>query len=81
MAMVAVNEARSKLYTMMSAGFLSLQEIPKTPDRAVSRTFFLFRASLDDAVMQCTRECIGTICKLRQRLLVETNEQGALNDT
>ncbi|XP_010080254.1 PREDICTED: DNA-directed RNA polymerase III subunit RPC3, partial [Pterocles gutturalis] len=40
-AMIPAKEAKDMLYKMLSENFVALQEIPKTPDHAPSRTFYL----------------------------------------
>lgn len=51
-SMLDNGEAREVLYAMLRNGFVSLQDVPRNADRAPSRTFFTWRATLD---MACTR--------------------------
>lgn len=51
-SMLDNGEARELLYAMLRNGFVSLQDVPRNADRAPSRTFFTWRATLD---MACTR--------------------------
>uniref|UniRef100_A0A8C7K2Y6 DNA-directed RNA polymerase III subunit RPC3 n=1 Tax=Oncorhynchus kisutch TaxID=8019 RepID=A0A8C7K2Y6_ONCKI len=41
-AMIPAKEAKDMLYTLLSENLVQLQEIPKTPDHAPSRTFYLY---------------------------------------
>ncbi|NXO96594.1 RPC3 polymerase, partial [Certhia brachydactyla] len=41
-AMIPAKEAKDMLYRMLSENLVSLQEIPKTPDHAPSRSFFIY---------------------------------------
>uniref|UniRef100_A0A8B9GVQ3 DNA-directed RNA polymerase III subunit RPC3 n=1 Tax=Astyanax mexicanus TaxID=7994 RepID=A0A8B9GVQ3_ASTMX len=41
-AMIPAKEAKDMLYTLLSQNLVQLQEIPKTPDFAPSRTFYLY---------------------------------------
>uniref|UniRef100_A0A3B4CN78 DNA-directed RNA polymerase III subunit RPC3 n=1 Tax=Pygocentrus nattereri TaxID=42514 RepID=A0A3B4CN78_PYGNA len=41
-AMIPAKEAKDMLYTLLSENLVQLQEIPKTPDYAPSRTFYLY---------------------------------------
>jgi len=40
MAMLPIKDVRTSLYNMLQAGFVYMQDIPKTSDRAPSRTFY-----------------------------------------
>lgn len=54
-AMMHNTEAREVLYAMLRNGFISLQDVPRNPDRAPSRTFYTWRATMEIA---CARACI-----------------------
>ncbi|KAL4423849.1 hypothetical protein ABPG75_001150 [Micractinium tetrahymenae] len=45
LAMLTKEEAREKLYGMLKAGYLALQDVPRTADHAPSRTFYTWRAN------------------------------------
>jgi DNA-directed RNA polymerase III subunit RPC3 len=42
-AMITPKDCRERLYQMLTAGLLSLQEVPRTADHAPSRTFYLWQ--------------------------------------
>ena len=42
MALSTAKETRERLYAMMQAGFVHIQEVPRTADHAPSRTIFLW---------------------------------------
>jgi len=54
-AMMHNTEAREILYAMLRNGFISLQDVPRNPDRAPSRTFYTWRATMETA---CARACV-----------------------
>jgi len=52
---------------------LTGQEIPRTPDYAPSRTFYLFTVSLDQVARMVLERCYQAINNLIVRRLTETN--------
>ena len=44
MAMLPMKDTRELLYKLLRADYVQLQEVARTPDRAPSRTFYLWRA-------------------------------------
>lgn len=46
LAMMPTKETRELLYRMLAEGYLMIQDIPKTSDRAPSRTFYTWRVSM-----------------------------------
>ncbi|NXG70130.1 RPC3 polymerase, partial [Baryphthengus martii] len=56
-AMIPAKEAKDMLYKMLSENFVSLQEIPKTPDHAPSRTFYLYTVNVPSAARLLLHRC------------------------
>ncbi|KAM3824646.1 DNA-directed RNA polymerase III subunit RPC3 isoform 1-T1 [Vipera latastei] len=77
-AMIPAKEAKEMMYKMLSANIVALQEIPKTPDHAPSRTFYLYTVNtLSSARMQLQR-CYKCVANLIERRLHETKENRRL---
>ncbi len=47
LALISPKAGRELLYRMLGAGFVFLQDVPKTADHSASRTFFLWYVSLE----------------------------------
>ncbi|KAG2462672.1 RPC3 polymerase, partial [Polypterus senegalus] len=77
-AMIPAKEAKDMLYTMLSENLVSLQEIPKTPDHAPSRTFYLYTVSLLPTARMLLHRCYKTVANLIERRLFETKENKRL---
>ncbi|XP_055521731.1 LOW QUALITY PROTEIN: DNA-directed RNA polymerase III subunit RPC3-like, partial [Leucoraja erinacea] len=58
--------------------FISLQEIPKTPDHAPSRTFYLYTVNLQAAARMILQRCYKTVVNLIERREHETRENKRL---
>ncbi|NXS25150.1 RPC3 polymerase, partial [Mystacornis crossleyi] len=56
-AMIPAKEAKDMLYRMLSENLVSLQEIPKTPDHAPSRTFYLYTVNVTAAARTLLHRC------------------------
>ncbi|NWW89834.1 RPC3 polymerase, partial [Rhynochetos jubatus] len=56
-AMIPAKEAKDMLYKMLSENFVSLQEIPKTPDHAPSRTFYLYAVNVPASARMLLHRC------------------------
>ncbi|XP_010218883.1 PREDICTED: DNA-directed RNA polymerase III subunit RPC3 [Tinamus guttatus] len=56
-AMIPAKEAKDMLYKMLSENLVSLQEIPKTPDHAPSRTFYLYTVNVLSAARMLLHRC------------------------
>ncbi|XP_009582155.1 PREDICTED: DNA-directed RNA polymerase III subunit RPC3, partial [Fulmarus glacialis] len=56
-AMIPAKEAKDMLYKMLSENFVSLQEIPKTPDHAPSRTFYLYTVNILSSARMLLHRC------------------------
>ncbi|ELK05989.1 DNA-directed RNA polymerase III subunit RPC3 [Pteropus alecto] len=77
-AMIPAKEAKDMLYKMLSENFISLQEIPKTPDHAPSRTFYLYTVSILSAARMLLHRCYKSIANLIERRQFETKENKRL---
>ncbi|NXE17049.1 RPC3 polymerase, partial [Lophotis ruficrista] len=56
-AMIPAKEAKEMLYKMLSENFVALQEIPKTPDHAPSRTFYLYAVNVPSCARMLLHRC------------------------
>ncbi|XP_041259968.1 DNA-directed RNA polymerase III subunit RPC3 isoform X2 [Onychostruthus taczanowskii] len=56
-AMIPAKEAKDMLYRMLSENLVTLQEIPKTPDHAPSRTFYLYTVNMMAAARMLLHRC------------------------
>ncbi|NXJ71864.1 RPC3 polymerase, partial [Rostratula benghalensis] len=77
-AMVPAKEAKEMLYKMLSENFVSLQEIPKTPDHAPSRTFYLYTVNVPSSVRMLLHRCYKSVANLMERRQYETRENKRL---
>uniref|UniRef100_V9KPL2 DNA-directed RNA polymerase III subunit RPC3 n=1 Tax=Callorhinchus milii TaxID=7868 RepID=V9KPL2_CALMI len=77
-AMIPAKEAKEMTYSMLSEGFISLQEIPKTPDHAPSRTFYLYTVNLLSTARMLLQRCYKTVANLIERRQHETKENKRL---
>ncbi|XP_038167952.1 DNA-directed RNA polymerase III subunit RPC3 isoform X2 [Arvicola amphibius] len=77
-AMIPAKEAKDMLYKMLSENFISLQEIPKTPDHAPSRTFYLYTVNVLSAARMLLHRCYKSIANLIERRQFETKENKRL---
>lgn len=77
-AMIPAKEAKEMMYRMLSENFISLQEIPKTPDHAPSRTFYLYTVNLQAAARMILQRCYKTVVNLIERREHETRENKRL---
>ncbi|XP_047399239.1 DNA-directed RNA polymerase III subunit RPC3 isoform X2 [Sciurus carolinensis] len=77
-AMIPAKEAKDMLYKMLSENFVSLQEIPKTPDHAPSRTFYLYTVNVLSAARMLLHRCYKSIANLIERRQFETKENKRL---
>lgn len=73
-AMIPAKEAKDMLYTLLSADLVQLQEIPKTPDHAPSRTFYLYSVHQLATARMLLQHCYKTVANLIERRLFETKE-------
>ncbi|XP_034030612.1 DNA-directed RNA polymerase III subunit RPC3 [Thalassophryne amazonica] len=77
-AMIPAKEAKDMLYTLLSQNLVQLQEIPKTPDYAPSRTFYLYTVNQLPTARMLLQNCYKTVANLIQRRLFETKENKRL---
>ncbi|XP_068616368.1 DNA-directed RNA polymerase III subunit RPC3 [Brachionichthys hirsutus] len=77
-AMIPAKEAKDMLYTLLSQNLVQLQEIPKTPDYAPSRTFYLYTVNQLQTSRLLLHNCYKTVANLIERRLFETKESKRL---
>ncbi|KAG7469434.1 hypothetical protein MATL_G00128860 [Megalops atlanticus] len=77
-AMIPAKEAKEMLYTLLSENLVQLQEIPKTPDHAPSRTFYLYTVNPLPTARLLLQHCYKTVANLIERRLYETKENKRL---
>ncbi|NXL03859.1 RPC3 polymerase, partial [Mesembrinibis cayennensis] len=77
-AMIPAKEAKDMLYKMLSENFVSLQEIPKTPDHAPSRTFYLYTVNVLSSARMLLHRCYKSVANLMERRQFETKENKRL---
>jgi DNA-directed RNA polymerase III subunit RPC3 len=77
-SMLHNGEAREVLYAMLRNGFVTLQDVPRNADRAPSRTFFTWRASLETANIRATTMLYRTANNLLSRMAHETTTNAEL---
>nr|XP_033780964.1 LOW QUALITY PROTEIN: DNA-directed RNA polymerase III subunit RPC3 [Geotrypetes seraphini] len=77
-AMVPAKEAKDMLYQLLSENLVFLQEIPKTPDHAPSRTFYLYAVNTLSSSRLLLQRCYKTVANLIERRLFETKENKRL---
>ncbi|XP_068108330.1 DNA-directed RNA polymerase III subunit RPC3 [Hyperolius riggenbachi] len=77
-AMIPAKEAKEMLYKMLSVNLIALQEIPKTPDHAPSRTFYLYTVNPLPAARMLLQRCYKTVANLIERRQFETKENKRL---
>ncbi|MEE6491610.1 hypothetical protein FKM82_016293 [Ascaphus truei] len=77
-AMVPAKESKDMLYKMLSENLVTLQEIPKTPDHAPSRTFYLYAVNTLPSARMLLQRCYKTVANLIERRQYETKENTRL---
>ncbi|XP_010563835.1 PREDICTED: DNA-directed RNA polymerase III subunit RPC3 isoform X3 [Haliaeetus leucocephalus] len=77
-AMIPAKEAKDMLYKMLSENVVSLQEIPKTPDHAPSRTFYLYTVNILSSARMLLHRCYKSVANLIERRQYETKENKRL---
>lgn len=77
-AMIPAKEAKDMLYTLLSQNLVQLQEIPKTPDFAPSRTFYLYTVNQLPTARLLLHNCYKAVGNLIERRLFETKENRRL---
>ncbi|TRZ05819.1 hypothetical protein HGM15179_021289 [Zosterops borbonicus] len=79
-AMIPAKEAKDMLYRMLSENLVSLQEIPKTPDHAPSRTFYLYTVNVMGSARMLLHRCYKSVANLMERRQHEMQENKRLLD-
>ncbi|KAK7878845.1 hypothetical protein WMY93_030871 [Mugilogobius chulae] len=77
-AMIPAKEAKDMLYTLLSENLVQLQEVPKTPDYAPSRTFYLYTVNQLPTARMLLQNCYKSVGNLIERRLFETKESKRL---
>lgn len=77
-AMIPAKEAKDMLYTLLSENLVQLQEVPKTPDYAPSRTFYLYTVNQLPTARMLLQKCYKTVANLIERRLFESKESKRL---
>ena len=67
LAMIPADQAREKLYRMMSDGITNIQEVPKSSDRLVVRTFFLWFVNYPQVLKTTQDNSLKMMANLRAR--------------
>ncbi|GAB4814781.1 hypothetical protein N2152v2_001827 [Parachlorella kessleri] len=73
-AMMAKEEARQLLYKMVRAGYVSIQDVPRTADHAPSRTFYTFHTDLDLAAARLSQDLYRAAGNVHARLAHELGQ-------
>ena len=74
-AMLPIRDAREELYKLMKEELVSVQEVPKTSDRAPARTFYLFYIDLPAVLRNITAEMYRSLSNIRARLEHELRQE------
>lgn len=77
-AMIPAKEAKDMLYSLLSQNLVQLQEVPKTPDYAPSRTFYLYTVNQLPTARMLLQNCYKTVANLIERRLYESKESKRL---
>ncbi|XP_064620498.1 DNA-directed RNA polymerase III subunit RPC3-like [Lineus longissimus] len=79
-AMIPAKETKELLYRMFEEQFVTITEVPRTPDHAPSRTFYLFSVNMNIVVRMVLAMAYKTVYNLMVRRQHETNEHKRLLD-
>lgn len=74
-AMLPKEEAREALYHLLRAGYLKLQDVPKTADHAPSRTFYTWRAHWPSSRARLQIDLYKAAANVLERLRYEKEER------
>ncbi|KAK2159751.1 hypothetical protein LSH36_147g08032 [Paralvinella palmiformis] len=77
-AMVPAKEAKEILYKMLEEQFVRFTEIPKTPDHAPSRTFYLFSVDINQVAHMLLERCCKALYNLMAKRIQELTEHKRL---
>ena len=67
-----MQEVRQLLYGMLKAGFMAVTDIPKTADRAASRTFYTWRVQPESMTEKIGIDTLHAMFNVASRLSVES---------
>ena len=70
-----LQDAKELLYRLYRAGFVSLQDIPRTADHAPSRTLYTWRVEIDAAANKLASELYKAALNVCLRLDFEYKRQ------
>ncbi|XP_033124022.1 DNA-directed RNA polymerase III subunit RPC3-like [Anneissia japonica] len=74
-ALIPAKEAKEMLYNLFAEQLVTVQEIPRTPDHAPSRTFFLFNVNVE----QVCRNILERSYKSLVNLILRRNHETQIN--
>ncbi|XP_041465515.1 DNA-directed RNA polymerase III subunit RPC3-like [Lytechinus variegatus] len=77
-ALIPAKEAKELVYQMFTENFITVQEIPRTPDHAPSRTFYLFTVDLCQVTFMLAERCYKSLINLMTRRHFESAENKRL---
>ncbi|KAI7898879.1 uncharacterized protein BX663DRAFT_533103 [Cokeromyces recurvatus] len=80
LAMLPPKDTREKLALLKLKGFVEIQEVPKSADRAPSRCFHLWYVPLEKCYEQLLVDCYRSIGNLQQRKMYELSIRKRLID-
>eukprot|EP01100_Stratorugosa_tubuloviscum_P002090 TRINITY_DN1479_c2_g1_i1.p1 TRINITY_DN1479_c2_g1~~TRINITY_DN1479_c2_g1_i1.p1 ORF type:complete len:131 (-),score=35.04 TRINITY_DN1479_c2_g1_i1:74-466(-) len=75
---VSLKDARSKLYELLAANLIILQEIPKSSDHSATRCIYVWGAQTEGVINRICLELMFTIGNLKSRLTSEQAENNIL---
>ena len=67
-----MQEIRQLLYSMLKGGFINVTDIPKTADRAASRTFYTWRVRQDKVSEKLGLDVVHSMFNIASRLQKES---------
>lgn len=70
-----LQDAKEMLYRLFRAGFVGMQEIPRTADHAPSRTLYTWRVDAAAAAEKLAADLYRAALNVRLRLEYELNQQ------
>lgn len=71
LAMISAKEARERLFVLLKAGLVIMQEVPRTVDHAPSRTIFLWTVDMERLRFQVTERLKKAYVNLLSRISSE----------
>lgn len=78
--MLPQKDTRELLYRMLRAGYLAMQDIPRTSDHAPSRTFYTFRVDVQAAYGRLAAEVCQGAGNVWLRLQAELSKEREVLD-